>query len=240
MPINVRSLRDYWPILLNFGCFVLLILAANVAADWIADSLNFDIRPSNEDTVHAAIMTASLAYTLLIAVPFVPGIEIGLTLIGVFGPPIVFLVYLCTIAGLALSFLVGRLIPIRILISFFEGLRFHRLSSLLRTIAPMSMQDRLAFITSKAPNRYVPLLLRHRYIALAVVVNIPGNVIIGGGGGIALMAGISRLYTLPGFLIAIAIAVAPLPLAILLFGEDVLSGWITHLMYHPALAIGFA
>ena len=102
------------------------------------------------------------------------------------------------------------------------------------------MQDRLAFITSKAPNRYVPLLLRHRYIALAVVVNIPGNVIIGGGGGIALMAGISRLYTLPGFLIAIAIAVAPLPLAILLFGEDVLSGWITHFMYRPALAIGFA
>ena len=123
-----------------------------------------------------------------------------------------------------MSFLVGRLIPLRYLIAFCDGFRLHKVSGLLRTTTPMSMQDRLAFLVSRTPNRFVPMLLRHRHIALAVMVNIPGNAIIGGGGGIALMAGISRLYSLPGFLGTIAVAIAPVPLAILLFGEDILPG----------------
>lgn len=223
MPENVRAFKNYWPVLIKLGCLVLLILAANVAADWVIQALNFEIRPSNEDFVHRTIMISAIAYMLLIAVPFVPGIEIGFTLIGVFGPPIVLLVYLCTLTGLTLGFLIGRLIPLRFLIVLFDGFRLYKISGLLRTIAPMSMQQRLAFLISRAPNRFVPLMLRHRYIALAVVVNFPGNVVIGGGGGIALVAGISRLYSLPGFLITIAIAVAPLPLAILLFGKDILA-----------------
>jgi hypothetical protein len=86
------------------------------------------------------------------------------------------------------------------------------------------MEDRLTFLASKAPNRYVPFLLRHRYLALAVLVNLPGNIVIGGGGGIALVAGASRLYSLPRFVATIAIAVSPVPLAVLVFGKEILSG----------------
>lgn len=222
MSENVRAFKNYWPVLLKLGCLVLLILLANAAADWVIQALNFEIRPSNEDFVHKMIVISAIAYILLLAVPFVPGVEIGLTLIGAFGPPIVFLVYLCTLAGLTLGFLIGRLIPLKFLIVLFDGFRLYKIVGLLRTISPMSMQDRLALLVSRVPNRFVPLLLRHRYIALAVVVNFPGNVVIGGGGGISLVAGISRLYSLPGFLITIAIAVAPLPLAVLLFGKDIL------------------
>jgi hypothetical protein len=59
-----------------------------------------------------------------------------------------------------------------------------------------------------------PFLVRHRFIALAIVLNIPGNIIIGGGGGIAMIAGMSGLYSLPRYLLTVAIAVAPIPFVI--------------------------
>jgi hypothetical protein len=95
---------------------------------------------------------------------------------------------------------------------------------LLATIEPMNVEDRLAFLLSNTPNRIVPFLIRHRYFALAIVVNVPGNIILGGGGGIALIAGASKLFSLSGFLATIALAVAPVPLAILVFGNEILAG----------------
>jgi hypothetical protein len=147
-------------------------------------------------------------------------VEIGLGLIGMLGPPIVPLVYLTTLAGLSASFVVGRLLPLAGIYRLLDDLHFNRSSRLLRVIEPMDAQERLSFLLSNAPNRLVPFLLRHRYLALAVALNIPGNFLIGGGGGIALIAGASKLYTVPAFLATIAIAVSPLPLAVLLFGSD--------------------
>ena len=60
---------------------VLLIVAGNFLSGWIADQLNFELRPSNEHIVHRVIMLSVIAYTLLMAFPFVPGVEIGLALI---------------------------------------------------------------------------------------------------------------------------------------------------------------
>jgi uncharacterized membrane protein len=107
MPLKVRAIRLPWQGLLKIGLLILLILAANVFADWIAGLLSFELLPSNEDFVHRMIMTSALIYAVLMAIPFVPGVEIGLALIGMLGPPIVFLVYLSTVAGLLLSFAVG-------------------------------------------------------------------------------------------------------------------------------------
>jgi hypothetical protein len=60
--------------------------------------------------------------------------------------------------------------------------------------------------------------LRHRYIALALAVNVPGNAVIGGGGGIMMVAGLSGIFApLPTF-VAIAFAVSPVPLTIMLLG----------------------
>jgi hypothetical protein len=55
-----------------------------------------------------------------------------------------------------------------------------------------------------------------------MVVNLPGNILIGGGGGISLMAGTSGLYSLPRFLCTIAIGISPVPLAFLIFGKEFL------------------
>jgi hypothetical protein len=212
-----------WSVLLKLSSLILLIVAANFAENWLMDALRFELRPSNEEFVHRMIMISAIAYAVLIAIPFVPGVEIGLTLIGMLGPAIVLLVYASTLVGLTMSFIVGRLISLQGLITLLDGLRLRKAGQLLRTIAPMNAEDRLAFLVSNAPNRMVPLLLRHRYLALAIVLNLPGNIVIGGGGGIALMAGASRLYSVPAFLITTALAVSPVPIAILLFGKDIVS-----------------
>jgi len=223
MRVKAPEAVGYRSVIVKLICLVLLIVVANIAVGWVVDALHFEIRPSNEDMVHRMITICAVAYAVLIAVPFVPGVEIGLTLIGMFGPRIVFLVYVTTLGGLAIAFTAGRLIPLTGLIRLLRDLQFQRASRLLEIIEPMDGADRLAFMVSKAPNRLLPFLLRHRYFALAIVINLPGNIVIGGGGGIALMAGVSRLYSVPGFLATIVLAVAPVPLAILLYGTTFLS-----------------
>jgi hypothetical protein len=48
---------------------------------------------------------------------------------------------------------------------------------------------------------------------------VPGNAVIGGGGGIALLAGISGLFTFPRYLAIVSLAVLPVPLTIMLIGS---------------------
>ena len=212
-----------WRAIVKVVCIIALLIAANTIARDYMDILHFPIRPGNEDSVHRTIMVSAALYAILLAVPFVPGAEIGLGLLAMLGPPIALLVYLCTVVGLTLSFMVGRLIPLSLLARFSRDIKLERTSHLLEAIAPLSKKQRLSYLTSRAPKRLLPLLLRYRYLALAVAFNIPGNYLIGGGGGIALFAGVSRLYSVPGFLLTTVLSVAPVPLAVLLFGADFLS-----------------
>lgn len=223
MSLSAWATKFRWQTLGKLVLLVTVLVAVNFLARGIADALNFEVRIGNEDVVHRTIMVSAVLYSVLLAIPFVPGAEVGLALIAMLGPPIVFLVYLCTVAGLTLSFVVGRLIPTSMLIRLSEDIHLQRLSALLNSIEPLDRQEILAFLAAKAPNRYLPLLLRHRYLALAVAINVPGNFLIGGGGGIALFAGISRLYSIPGFLATIAISVAPIPIAVLIFGKEFLA-----------------
>lgn len=224
MPRSGALFGVRWSTLLKVALLLLLIVAGNFMAEWVANALKFEVRPSNEDLVHQTLMASAVVYALLIAIPFVPGVEVGFALIAMLGPPIVLLVYLSTLLGLSISFTVGRLIPLSSLVGLLDRLRFQRTSELLKAVEPLDQKDRLVFLLSKAPNRYVPFLLRHRYVALFVAINLPGNFLIGGGGGISMVAGLSRLFSAPGFLVTIAVAVAPLPIMILLFGDAVLPG----------------
>ena len=218
-----KGSKVYVQLFLKLTCLVLLIIAINFAADWVVSALKIELRPYNEELVHRIIMVSAIIFGLLIAVPFVPGVELGITLIGMFGPPIVFLVYLCTVVGLSISFIVGRLISLKSLVVLFENLKLNRASQLLNNVEPLDMEERIEFLASKAPSRIIPFLIRHRYIALVVLVNLPGNMLIGGGGGISLIAGASKLFSLPRFFITIALAVSPVPLAILIFGKEFLN-----------------
>jgi uncharacterized membrane protein YdjX (TVP38/TMEM64 family) len=211
-----------WQSIFKITLLICLIVAGNYVTHAVTRALNFDIRPSNEDAVHNTILIASILYSALLAIPFVPGAEIGLALIAMLGPPIAVLVYLSTVAGLTISFLAGRVVPLAKLISFVELLGLVRTTVFLKSIEPLSGQQRLEVLIDKAPTRFLPFLLKHRYISLAVALNLPGNFIIGGGGGIALFAGISRLFSVPAFLVTVALAVSPVPLAVFLLGKEVL------------------
>lgn len=202
--------------LLLLALYVTLVVGGALLGRWLFDLFAFDVRPSNEARIHAMIMTTTVAYIVASVIPFVPGAEIGLGLITMLGPGIVFLVYVSTIAALFLAYLLGRLVPARATAAAFDFLGLVRARDFVLQTAPLDTEARLALLTARAPSRILPILLRHRYLALGVAFNLPGNTLLGGGGGIGLAAGMSGLYRLPTYLATVAIAVAPVPLLILL------------------------
>jgi hypothetical protein len=173
--------------------------------------------PEHDGSLRWMVAAAVVVYAIVMAVPFVPAAEIGLTLLLLFGPQVALLVYLSTVLALMLPYLIGRAVPPDLCaraLGFF-GLR--RASDLARRLAALDANARLEMLLAQAPARFIPALLRHRYLALAIVLNLPGNTLLGGGAGIALCAGICGLYPSRGFVVAVAIAVAPMPIAFALF-----------------------
>ena len=94
-------------------------------------------------------LAAAAGYAVLLAIPFVPGVEVGLALIGMLGPKIVPLVYACTIMGLTASFLVGRLVPLRRLAAALDDFGLARASKLLHGVAPLDRHARLALLVQR-------------------------------------------------------------------------------------------
>jgi len=221
MTNSVPPIRRGWKILFRIALVISFIICVNYFVQWLGIQLEDNILPANEHMIHRIIVISILVYTLLIAIPFVPSVEIGLGLILVLGAKLAPLVYLFTIIGLSLSFLVGQLIPESRLQSFLEELSLTRASRLVEKMKPLNTEQRLSLLLSHAPAKFIPTLLRHRYLAVAVALNIPGNTVIGGGGGISLVAGMSRLFRFWRFLLLVAIAVAPVPLFIVLCGTDI-------------------
>lgn len=156
-----------------------------------------------------------LAYVLLIALPFVPGAEIGILLLMAFGPDVAVAVYGATVAALTLSFLVGRLVPLPRLVSALGSLGLSRPVDALLTGVPLALHSAEALRPLGRTGGILGRILRYRCFTLGILFNTPGNSLIGGGGGIAFAVGASRLLTVPEFLVTVLIAVAPVPAAIL-------------------------
>lgn len=213
----VKSLR----ILLVLAAIIGLAYLANLAGDWISLRLKDEITPENQNAIFGVTVFAIILYALLIAMPFVPGVEIGIGLMIMFGTPMAIPVYLSTVIGLCLGFFMGRLVPEKILCGCFDFLGLSRISQMLRDMSSKPVKERMELLVARAPSRFVPFLLRHRYIAIAIGFNIPGNSMIGGGGGIAFMAGTSRMFSFPLFLLAVAIGVSPVTIMVLIFGPSV-------------------
>ena len=89
------------------------------------------------------------------------------------------------------------------------------------SVKHLSPQDRLALLLDGQPKRALGLALRYRYLALAFAVNTPGNSIIGGGGGIMMMAGLSGIFSPLATFLTIAVAVSPVPLAMMFLGLQI-------------------
>lgn len=198
--------------------YVGLVASGWLVGRWLVDAAVLDIRPHNEPALHSLIMGSTAVYVLASALPFVPGAEIGLGLIMMLGTRIIPLVYISMLLALTLSYLVGRLIPARAVAACFGFVGLLRARDLALRLSPLGAQARLELLIAHVPQRVVPFLLRHRYVALGVAFNLPGNTLIGGGGGIALAAGMSGIFPVGPYLTTIVLAIAPVPLGLLAYG----------------------
>ncbi|MFT5275990.1 MAG: hypothetical protein ACI9J2_002531 [Saprospiraceae bacterium] len=93
-------------------------------------------------------------------------------------------------------------------------------SNKLKSLEGLHSDQRLKILLTTSSKQRIAFFVRQRYIALILLINLPGNIVIGGGGGIAVIAGFSGIFKLSGFLIAISIAVAPVPMAFLYLGDS--------------------
>lgn len=195
---------------------ILLIVLANVCVSWLIDRFQIQVWPEHLEIVDRAVMIGIILYIALMAIPFLPGIEIGLALMIMLGPKGVLLTYVCTLVALAISFCMGRLLPANLLIEFLRWLHLIRAAELVEKFDSVPSERRLEFISDKAAAKTIPTLLKRRYLILALLLNLPGNALIGGAGGIGMMAGMSRLYSFPMYCALISVAILPGPILVML------------------------
>lgn len=208
-------------IALRVAILIVLLVLATWGAHAVRETLNMQIRPDNEQQVHRMIMLGAVAYIWLLALPFVPGAEIGLAMLAAFGAGIAPLIYICTVVSMILAYTVGRHLPNETLQKLLTALRMHRTAELVARAAPLSGEERLAMLLDGQSPRILRLAIRYRYVALALAVNTPGNSVIGGGGGIMLVAGLSGLFSPLATFVSIAVAVSPVPLAVAYLGLQI-------------------
>jgi len=200
-----------------------LLIALISSAFWISasirDALDLEIMPHNEALMHKIIIVSLACYFILMSLPFLPGAEIGLTLLTVFGGAIAPAVYVATVLALALAFALGRLVPIATTARILRRLGQRRAADQLSRLDGVPNDQILDTVLSGTPARPLRGLIRFRYLVVMLLINTPGNIVVGGGGGIALVAGLSRCFHPIGFLTSVALAVLPVPLAAVLFSE---------------------
>jgi hypothetical protein len=210
-PAEKSKVRRFLKIFFIVG----LLLLLNYGGSLVVEQINFQLWPQHEHIMITVLCLSIVVYILWMAIPFVPGVELGLALMVMLGPKGVALIYLCTLLSLSLSFTIGRLMPLNMFARFFGWLNLHRAQDLVLQLEPLNSEERLDFLLRTAPSKVIPFLLKHRFLIIALALNLPGNALVGGGGGIGLISGMSRLYPFPKYLLLVSVAITPLPLLIL-------------------------
>jgi hypothetical protein len=157
------------------------------------------------------LFAGGMLYILLLSLPFVPGVELGLLLMCIFGKEGIVFVYLFTVAGLTFAFLMGRWLPKNWIASRLQKLELSRFSEE-RSDGIEDMVNHTAFGQKLRQHRLGSYIFKYRYLMLSVLFNLPGNFVLGGGGGISLVCGASRRVPLKWFLLTVVLATSPVPL----------------------------
>ncbi len=169
------------------------------------------------------LVIVMLGYALLLAIPFVPGVEIGVAVLMLEGAKAAPMVYGATVTGLFLAFCIGQYVPLTRLIGLCNDLSLKRVAQMLERISSTPREDRLDTLHTRLPRPLVPVLVRYRYVTLGLAINLPGNIGLGGGGGIMIAGGLSRLFHTGYAFLTIALATLPVPLSVWLWGKEFLQ-----------------
>ncbi|WP_316016064.1 hypothetical protein [Roseobacter sp. HKCCA0434] len=192
-----------------------LVLEATGRTTLASDALAFAER-------HRLLPLVLVGLACLIAMPFMPRVTLSLSVILLFGPDAAPLVWLAMIAGVTLAFLIGRHVPYRLTSRAFAAIG---IADRAAAVAPGSGLDEAARLRLLlGDHRWTRALVRWRYVAAALLPVLPGNMLLGGAGGLAMLTGLTRAFHPIPYALAVAIPLAPLPLAIWAFGLDIIPG----------------
>lgn len=128
------------------------------------------------------LLVTSIIYGIALAIPYLPSIEVGYILMVIFGQKGILCVYLATTFGLLTAYLIGQNLQAK---------------TLLPRLINIPIIDSL-----KVPS----------YLTLIILLNTPGNVAIGGGGGIAMNFGHHKRLGVISFIFWSLLGTLPLPL----------------------------
>ncbi|MEM9305407.1 MAG: hypothetical protein AAGE01_25080 [Pseudomonadota bacterium] len=148
---------------------------------------------------------ALLIYGLCLAIPFMPGVELGWLIMLAFGRPGIVAAWLVTIVALACAFTIGRAAQRRFDIPPWLARRIPSAGELDDFYDRTLGRTRLGRWVGRAQGSFP-------YLTIAVLLNLPGNAILGGGGGISMAAAFSDRIRAPGFVLTCALATLPLPI----------------------------
>ncbi|PKM08176.1 MAG: hypothetical protein CVV14_05360 [Gammaproteobacteria bacterium HGW-Gammaproteobacteria-4] len=216
LPALAATRRYAW--LFKLVALIALLAAVHFGGGWLMHWLDGYLGETFARWGDWALLLWFVIYVLALATPFVPGVEISFAIMLLLGPKGIVAMYFATLVGLSLAYAVGRQVPLSSIAAMLAWLRLERAGKLVQTLAQIPRDRQLDYLLQIAPTRVVPFLLRHRYLALALAFNLPGNALIGGGGGIALLAGLSRQFRYPHYLLMLCLAIAPVPVLLLLTG----------------------
>lgn len=199
---------------LRIAVIAVLAYGGHLAIGWMEAWVEAHDSPGAHLMISAMLVAILLLYTLLMAMPFVPGIEIGVALMMMQGPPIAPFVYVATVLGLTVAFCLGQWVPYPVLQRYVSDLGLVRIGQMVSDIAPLTRQQRADRLAQRLPRWLARPLVGWRYVLVAALLNVPGNAVIGGGGGLMLLAGLTRLFQTGWIVLTIVVAVAPVPIAV--------------------------
>lgn len=210
-------------IILRLAVIAGLILLVKLGMDALSAKIALLESDRAARAMTGLIVTVLLGYAILLAIPFVPGVEIGLAVLVIQGPEAAPFVYLATLTGLIIAFLVGQFAPLDRLIRLCSDLYLYRICALLERIKSTPREQRIAAMQDRLPGWLTKFVCDYRYVTLGITINLPGNIALGGGGGILMAAGLSRLFQTGYIVLTIAIAALPVPLAVWFWGIDIVQ-----------------
>lgn len=207
--------------------WVVLIVFGHYLSHLDAPDIRETLAALREGLGMGALVASAVMLAMLLGLPFVPSVEMGLLMMTVFGREGAVAAWLATIAGLSMAYAAGRYMPVEWLHRWLER---HGLLPKDRAPGRSLMADlrRRLHLSDRWGHRAAAFLMRHRYLLFAALINTPGNSMLGGGGGIALVCGFARLYRWPWFLLTTALASLPIPFLVF-FGLIPVEDWLAAL-----------
>ncbi len=209
-------------LVIRLGLLAVIVMAVHFLTLWVHNEMAAMNTIDQQRTMGWVLFACLLGYALLLAIPFVPGVEVGIAILMLKGADAAPLVYGATVLGLLMAYGFGRYLPLGWLSHSFADLHMTRAAALVARTEAMTPEQRIDALTDRLPRHWGPPLLRFRYVMLAVLINLPGTAVIGGGGGILTIAGLSGLFRDRWVILTILLATLPVPLAVWLIGTSVL------------------